>query len=609
MDKKSILIIGVSVLVVGLWMLVVEPLIKGTFGKKPNTSPTVALASPTVALASPSPKTEIAQPKEAIKADQNADKPSAKAVLKPLSAPSDFLPQAPDSEKSYSISTEVLIATFTNRGGEITSFKLLNHKDEGEPVEMILKGTDDSYAFGLSFGDAATQCQRELMNVERIDDYTIEFWRDFLAPAAGGGELPFRLKKRFSFKPNEYLFEVSVNIENSQNAVPNIGMGGSAYTLFFGPQLGPSFKSHSKNSDTRKRVSFSNGKKQGVKAIAARSIYTLKDRAVWTAIVGKYFSLIAIPDATNYSISYNGYPMPGIDSVAQLSLTRPPVNSSITADTFRFYIGPNQANELERYDDPSKNGFGYSKLNLSKVIDYNAILGWLEYLMKKIMIFFHYLIPNWGVAIILLTILVKALFFPLTLKGSVATAKMAELQPKMAELQAKYKDKPEKLNAEMAEFYKREGYNPLSGCLPMLVQIPIFFAMYELFNTHFDLRGAMFIPGWIPDLSQPDMVYALKFNLLPFFGLDFSAIRLLPVIYVISQLLYGKYTQTTQAQTGQNATQMKIMMYGMPILFFFILYNSPSGLLVYWIASNVLTIVQQVITNGIMHKKKMNAAK
>jgi YidC/Oxa1 family membrane protein insertase len=176
---------------------------------------------------------------------------------------------------------------------------------------------------------------------------------------------------------------------------------------------------------------------------------------------------------------------------------------------------------------------------------------------------------------------------------------MQALGPKIKEIQDKYKDNPQKMNAEMAEFYKKEGYNPLSGCLPMLLQIPIFFAMYNLFNNHFDLRGAMFIPGWIPDLSLPESVFNFAPFQLPLLG--WSDIRVLPFIYVGSQLLYGKVTQTPD-QKGNS--QMKIMLYAMPIVFFFVLYDVPSGLLLYWIMSNVLTMVQQVAINKYMAPKR-----
>jgi len=136
--------------------------------------------------------------------------------------------------------------------------------------------------------------------------------------------------------------------------------------------------------------------------------------------------------------------------------------------------------------------------------------------------------------------------------------------------------------------YKQEGINPMGGCLPMLLQIPIFFAMYGLFSNHFDLRGAVFLPPWITDLSAPESIWNFAPVKLPILG--WSDLRLLPILFVATQLISGKFMQTPGA--GTNA-QMKMMTYGIPVIFFFVLYDVPSGLLVYWIVMNILTIFQQ----------------
>jgi YidC/Oxa1 family membrane protein insertase len=222
----------------------------------------------------------------------------------------------------------------------------------------------------------------------------------------------------------------------------------------------------------------------------------------------------------------------------------------------------------------------------------------LENLLKWLLRIFYGLVPNYGVAIILLTLLVKLALFPLTKKSSETSFKMQALAPKIKELQEKYKDNQAKLNQEMGLLYKKEGHNPMMGCLPLLIQMPILFAMYNLFNTHFDLRGAMFLPGWIPDLSLPESVLEFGFP-LPLLG--WTALRLLPFIYMGSQLLYGIATKTPEQDGNQS---MKMMMFAMPIVFFFILYNVPSGLLVFWIMSNLFTLIQQIILNKYMAKKK-----
>jgi YidC/Oxa1 family membrane protein insertase len=179
---------------------------------------------------------------------------------------------------------------------------------------------------------------------------------------------------------------------------------------------------------------------------------------------------------------------------------------------------------------------------------------------------------------------------------------MQTLSPKIKEIQEKYKDNPSQMNLKMSELYKAEGYNPMSGCLPLFIQFPIFLAMYNLFNNHFDLRGASFIPGWIPDLSLPESIFNFAPAQIPILG--WSDIRLLPFIYVGSQLLSSKITQTPDQQNSQ----MKMMFYTMPIMFFFILYNVPSGLTVYWICSNLMSLGQQLLMNRYLKKRRVAAA-
>jgi YidC/Oxa1 family membrane protein insertase len=168
---------------------------------------------------------------------------------------------------------------------------------------------------------------------------------------------------------------------------------------------------------------------------------------------------------------------------------------------------------------------------------------------------------------------------------------MQSLGPKLEELKKKYKDNPAKMNQEMASIYKREGINPMSGCLPMLLQIPIFLALYGLFNNHFDLRGAAFF-GWINDLSAPDSIWNFAPATVPFLG--WNDVRLLPILFVATQLISSKMMQTPATVSN---TQMKMMTYGIPVVFFFVLYDVPSGLLVYWIVQNVLSVVQQFVIN------------
>ncbi len=270
-------------------------------------------------------------------------------------------------------------------------------------------------------------------------------------------------------------------------------------------------------------------------------------------------------------------------------LSRPVMRTAANRDVLRFYIGPKVTSFLDRYDRAENNALGLRNLDLGQVEERRFLFGWLENILKFAMQIIYRFVPNYGFAIIILTVLVKILLFPLTHKSFESTSKMQLLNPKIQELREKHKDNPQKMNQAMQELYKKEGVNPLGGCLPMGLQFPFFIAMFGLFNNHFDLRGATFIPGWITDLSAPESILNFGDFTVPFLG--WNDLRLLPILFVASQLLSSKLMQNPGA--GTSNSQMKMMQYGLPLMFFFILYNMPSGLLVYWIFSNVLTVGQQ----------------
>jgi YidC/Oxa1 family membrane protein insertase len=420
---------------------------------------------------------------------------------------------------------------------------------------------------------------------KKITDLIWEFSREFPAPQGGR----FTLTKRYEFRPGEYLFELTIFLDGG-NSVQSFNFNGAAYTLASGPQIGPRFEKLDAY-ETRNFLSY----KAKLKTEKAGEV---TPQPSWGAIAGKYFTLVALPYVNQFDMVFSNLSEPGLAAASRILIQRPASSGPRIEDTYQFYLGPKNQESLSVYDN-GRNSWKLDKTGLIEIANTRGFLAPLEWILKLFLMFFVKIIPNYGVAIILVTLLVKLLMFPLTRKGSESTLRMQTLAPKVKEIQEKYKDNPQKMNAEMAAFYKKEGYNPLSGCLPMLIQIPIFFAMYSLFNNHFDLRGAMFIPGWIPDLSLPESVFHFENFTIPILG--WTDLRLLPFIYVGSQLLYGKVTQTPDQK---GTAQMKMMLYAMPIIFFFILYNVPSGLLLYWIMSNVLTMVQQVSINKYLARKK-----
>jgi YidC/Oxa1 family membrane protein insertase len=529
--------------------------------------------------------------------------PVDEALPSRLPAPAETISGAetfPEYEQFTKIETPLFIAELSNAGGDITSFKLKEHHEGDDYVDMILSGDKPAHAFTIAFGGKNAAPITSFFNSKRISDTVIEYYRDF---SANGGV--FRLTKRYTFKPDEYMFQLEITLDGAHSvsalSFTSAGDTPAAYTLAFGPQIGPRFDKLDGNYDYRRYITFVNGKQKQEKVTASQDT-VIENRVSWVSIAGKYFALILVPDATAYELAFSmRRPEPGLDSVSRLFITRPPLSVSRSTDVFRFYLGPKTSKALAVYDTGA-NSFGYTDLRLEEAANaggFWGILHPLEGLLNWLLNLFYALIPNYGVSIILVTLLVKIILFPLTKKGSEGTLRMQTMAPKIKEIQEKYKDNPQKMNLELAGLYKKEGYSPLSGCLPMLIQLPIFLAMYNLFNNHFELRGALFIPGWIPDLSVPETIWHFAPFKIPILG--WSDLRLLPFIYVGSQLLYGKVTQTPD-QAG-NA-QMKMMLYIMPIMFFFILYNVPSGLLVYWIMSNILTMVQQLAINKLMAGKR-----
>lgn len=498
-------------------------------------------------------------------------------------------------EEEIVILTNKAKITLSNRGGDVIGYELLEHRDGESGVDMADNVSAQNRAFSIAFGGAENGIIQDLFHVKKIDDYTVGFYKTFQDSRSGG---KYILAKQYTFKPDDYLFRLDVTIEGS-DGMNRLSFGDAAYTIRTSPQIGPFYNAKSNRYENRTFMSF-DGSKKKKQILKADETKLYENEFTWTGVGGKYFEILGIPvqPETMLDVLYSTKVEVDDYANAQVMLTRKAIMTSSTQDSYYFYVGPRTEKNLKIYNNAQDNAWGLSNLKLNESLESTGILSWLESILKWCMELIYKIIPNWGVSIIILTIVIKILLFPLTKKSSMGTLKMQELQPQIKEIQEKYKEQPDKLNMEMSKLYKESGYNPLSGCLPLLLQFPLIFAMYNLFNNYFEFRGAMFIPGWIPDLSIGDIV-PLPGN-LPIIG---SQMHLLPIIYLASQLLFGKITQSSAAAGGNN-TQMKIMMYGMPIMFFFIFYNAPAGLLLYWTVSNILQLFQQMIINRMMKAKR-----
>ena len=540
--------------------------------------------------------------------EQQAEIPQNTFVAE--TAPADFgVLETPDEtvigEQTVTVKTDIAEITLTNRGGDIISYKLLEHNNsKGDSyVEMVKNLTDRNRAFSIALGGTQASALNQFFNVkeETVNGkQSVGFFKTISVKNQDGSVSSFTLAKRYTFLPDDYMFELAVTVSGDAN-MKGLNFDNAGYTLRTIPQIGPDWNAKADRYEYRKFFAYIGGKKKET-ALSSNQTKLITDSVPWAGISGKYFSLIVIPSTPAQQILYSAA-QPNTDTVqdGQLFFSRPVITSNKVTDVYRIYIGPCSENILSTYNIPSKNNYNYDNLRIDTVAVSSGIWRPLEILLKWLLQFFYKLIPNWGVSIILVTIFIKLIFFPLTKKSSEATQKMQEHQPELKALQEKYKKNPQKLQEETAKFYQKYGYNPLSGCLPLLIQLPILFAMYRLFNNYFEFRGAMFIPNWIPDLSVGDSVLQFP-SPIPFLG--WTDLRILPIVYVISQIVFSKITQPPSSDQQQNST-MQIMMYGMPIFFFFMFYNAPAGLLIYWTCTNFLMLVQQLIIKGMMNKKEV----
>lgn len=502
------------------------------------------------------------------------------------------------TEQTYTITTDKIEVVLTNKGGDIISYKLRDHfdKETNDFVQISdnVKGNSKNRTCAIAFGPADNKIINDIFATE-ISDKTITFTKTLNIEGK-----KTTVRKVYTFMDEEYVFKLDVLMHTADSK--GLDVNGAAYTIRTSPQIGPRFNPKQDRYENRQFIAF-NGSKSKKIILSANQFKPYDKDFVWSGIAGKYFIELVIPTSTEtidkayYSsaIEVDDY------ANAQAMYERKAFSGSDIQDTYYMYFGPRNEKDLKRYNVSENNGWGLSGYRTNQALQTYDWLKWLETILKYVMELLYKVVRNWGVAIILITILLKLAMFPLSKKQSLGSLKMQELQPKMKAIQEKYKNDQQKLQQETQKLYQQAGYNPASGCLPMLFQMLILFAMFDLFNNYFEFRGASFIPHWIPDLSTGDVVASLKFD-IPLIG---NQIRILPVIYVITQLLSGKITQYGQtAAPGQSQTTMKFMMYGMPLMFFFMFYNAPAGLLLYWLTSNILQIFQQLLINKMMKEKR-----
>lgn len=312
-------------------------------------------------------------------------------------------------------------------------------------------------------------------------------------------------------------------------------------------------------------------------------------------------------DPTRISLidaKYNLYPpkdYPGYELLVPLSQASPEAQ-------FRIFAGPFDTNVLKlidkTYTDPSTGGSPH-------YIDTQSFHGWFAFISEPfakflliLMNFFHMITGSWGISIILLTVALRIMLYPLNNWSIKSMARAQESGPKIERLREKYKKDPKRLQTETMKVWKEEGSNPFSGCLPMLIQMPFLFGMFDLLKSTFELRGASFIPGWITNLAAPDVVFSWGYP-IPFIGTSFHLLPiLLGAVMYIQQRSSQKRAKKKHAVMTDQQKQMQQSGKIMTVVFTVLFYKSPSGLNLYWISSMGLSALQQWFTMRQMDRKK-----
>jgi YidC/Oxa1 family membrane protein insertase len=301
------------------------------------------------------------------------------------------------------------------------------------------------------------------------------------------------------------------------------------------------------------------------------------DRLKFVALRDKYFAAIVEPEQGDWQVFVQK--IDGMQAQAGImSQEFDLLPGQNIEQKFRMYLGPQDLGMLNQIDP-----------HWSAIINFGTFdfIGQvLLYLLK----FFYAIVHNWGWAIVVLSVAVFLLLYPLTLKQMRSMKAMQALQPRIEDLRQTYKDNPQKLNKEIMELYKEHKVNPFSGCLPLLLQMPIFFALYQVLMRSVALKGAQFL--WIKDLSEPDRLFTLPSS-LPVLGNEFN---ILPILMAIGMFFQQKMSMASQqgASGAVSAQQQKMMLIIFPLMFGVIFYHMPSGLVLYWFINSGLMLVNQI---------------
>ena len=482
--------------------------------------------------------------------------------------------------------------SLSSAGAEIVSIRLLSFTTNGEPVELLPdevrvgRGTPgaasivlDGKEEDISLSDVLFQPYVKGSLEPLPDNTTISLNssnRDvelrFEARSRDGG----RIVRHYTFAESSYVVKTGVRVQSA--------IAPSLLNVVWGIESGlRSTEQDTVDDYTNFQVSTQLGEevhRSKLRNFSKKHSEEFEGTVRWASLQTKYFITALIPDESSSGrVEFTGRHQ---DNVMAFTMELPVVEKrGVVAQTVSFYLGPLDLGRLRALDV----GLGQNvSMGYKMIRPVSRLVLWS-------MIKLHAVIPNYGLVIILLSIVTKVLFYRLTHKSFKSMRDMQQLQPKLQAIKEKYKDDRQKVSTETMKLYKEAGVNPLGGCLPMLLQMPVFIALFSVLKFTIELRQAPFL-WWIDDLSRQDVMFHLPFT-LPIIGNVFS---LLPLLMGAGMLLQTKIGGSITGSAPAGG-QPKAFTYMMPVIFTFIFYRMPSGLVLYWFVNNILSIGQQYYIN------------
>jgi YidC/Oxa1 family membrane protein insertase len=537
MDKKSLLAIVLSILI----LIVYQELVSYWY-PAPPPKPLLDPSSPSSVPVTVSPSNAG---NEVQVTESKATPPSPVTTAAPV--------------RTLTVENDVYTAVLTSLGGRLQSVRLKHYPgDAGKnspPREMIAEGVNGELPLELKLEGKETLLSDATVHYDTKNN-ALQVHGDSQATLVLQGQLAngARVTKTFSFSGQTYGIGLSVAVEGAPESV-----NFASLVWTHGPEAG-------QNSSSQHYGPVALVDRKFIYETPASLKKEEKDLGPahirWGGYADTYFLAAIVPpeNDTNHLFLHLD------EGTTNAKLTVPWKREPLS---YTVYVGPKDFEALNAVHPA-----------LDRAIDF----GWFHFIARPLVYvlrFSHTLTGNFGVDIIILTFLVKLAFFPLSNKSFKSMAQMREVQPLMERLREEHKDDREKLNKEIMELYRRHKINPLGGCLPMIVQMPVFIGLYQALSNAIELRQAPFF-GWIQDLSQPDRLGSLNLWFIEPPGLP-----ILTLLMGATMLL-----QQAMAPPAGDPAQQKMMML-MPVIFTVMFVNFPSGLVLYWLVNNVLSIAQQ----------------